>query len=148
MLLNYTTTIPARRTVSEIQDILVKHGARSLLMEYGEGGVILGLTFAVPTTRGELHFKMPVKTEAAFRVLQAKHPRERDRQNLVAKDHAQAERTAWRIVKDWIEAQMALIDLGMVKLEEVFLPYACLPSGESYFHALERTGFKMLGAGE
>ena len=148
MLLNYTTSIPASRTVAEIQEILVKHGARSLLMDYLKDGSISALTFIIPTTKGDLHFKLPVNTDAVFKVLQSNHPRVKDRPLYADKDRAQAGRVAWRIVKDWILAQMALIELGMVKLEEVFLPYALLPSGETYFASLERSGFKMLGAGD
>ena len=33
----------------------------------------------------------------------------------------QAVRTAWRIVKDWVEAQMALVETQMVTTAEVFL---------------------------
>ena len=32
----------------------------------------------------------------------------------------QAERVAWRILKDWIEVQMALLDIKMVTAEEFF----------------------------
>ncbi|MDP2730554.1 MAG: hypothetical protein Q8O55_08720 [Dehalococcoidales bacterium] len=144
-LLNYTTTVEAAKTVMEIQGILVKHGARSLLLDYLKDGSIGALTFSVPTTRGDLSFKLPVNTEAVFKVLQKRHPNIAFHSITTAKDRAQAARVAWRIIKDWVEAQMALIELGMVKLEEVFLPYALLPSGETYFQALERSGFKMLG---
>ena len=29
----------------------------------------------------------------------------------------------WRILKDWVEAQMALLETGMVTMDESFLPY-------------------------
>jgi hypothetical protein len=32
----------------------------------------------------------------------------------------QAVRTAWRIVKDWVEAQMALVETQMVSTQDVF----------------------------
>jgi len=35
----------------------------------------------------------------------------------------QAERVAWRIMKDWLEAQLAIIATEMVTLDQVFLPY-------------------------
>jgi hypothetical protein len=34
-----------------------------------------------------------------------------------------AERVAWRIVKDWLEAQLAIIKTEMVTLDQVMLPY-------------------------
>ena len=33
----------------------------------------------------------------------------------------QAYRVAWRNILDWVEAQMALLEIGMAKMEEVFL---------------------------
>lgn len=36
---------------------------------------------------------------------------------------AQAARVAWRIAKDWLEAQSALIDAQLATLDEVMMPY-------------------------
>ena len=34
-----------------------------------------------------------------------------------------ASRVAWRILKDWVKAQMAILETEMVDLQEIFLPY-------------------------
>jgi len=146
-LLNYTTTIEATKTVGEIQLILMSHGARSLLLDCKDG-TIDGISFIVSTSKGEISFRLPVKTEAAFRKLQGMHPKQRKCPDYAVKDKAQAIRVAWRITKDWVEAQMALIELGMASLEEVFLPYALLASGETVYQALERTNFRMISSGK
>ncbi|MDR3599509.1 MAG: hypothetical protein P4L49_03355 [Desulfosporosinus sp.] len=41
----------------------------------------------------------------------------------IAITHAQAKRVAWRIVKRWIDAQVAFVESGMLKFDEVFLSY-------------------------
>ena len=41
-ILNYTTTIDAFKTVSEIEYILMKHGAKSIMKNY-EGESVTGL---------------------------------------------------------------------------------------------------------
>ena len=38
-------------------------------------------------------------------------------------DEKQAERIAWRNVKDWIAAQLALVETEQAAMEQVFLPY-------------------------
>ena len=38
-------------------------------------------------------------------------------------DALRAERVAWRVIKDWLEAQLALIDAQMATLDQVMLPY-------------------------
>jgi hypothetical protein len=37
---------------------------------------------------------------------------------------------AWRQILRWVEAQLALIDTGMVQPQEVFLSYAIVNQGE------------------
>jgi hypothetical protein len=45
-----------------------------------------------------------------------------------------AERVTWRIIKDWVEAQMALIRTEMVTLDQVMLPYMVdITSGRTIF---------------
>ncbi len=53
----------------------------------------------------------------------------------------QAERVAWRILKDWLAAQMALLDIELVKFEEIFLPYIQLSGGQTVFERLEEKHF-------
>lgn len=52
---------------------------------------------------------------------------------------------AWRILKDWIEAQMALLDIEMVRFEEIFLPYIETNSGQTIFERLEDKKFLLEG---
>lgn len=53
-------------------------------------------------------------------------------------NEAQAIRTGWRIVKDWVEAQMALIEAGLASLPEVMLPYAITSNGETLYKRIEQ----------
>ena len=138
-LLNYTTTIDAARTVSEIQNILVKHGARQMLVNYSQSGEVEALSFIVLTPQGNVAIRLPVDPNAVLRVLQKQHARGYfDRQRAV--------KIAWRIVKDWVEAQMALLETEMVKLEQVFLPYVMVNDKQTMFQAF--TEGKLLPKGE
>ena len=55
----------------------------------------------------------------------------------------QAIRTSWRILKDWVEVQMALLETGMVTMDEIFLPYR-LSGGQTFYQALVAGEFKAL----
>jgi hypothetical protein len=53
-------------------------------------------------------------------------------------DYAQAERVAWRIIKDWVETQMAILESQMVQMEEIFLPYMVNRQGQTFFEAYQK----------
>jgi hypothetical protein len=49
------------------------------------------------------------------------------------KSREQAARVSWRILKDWVAAQMAIVEAGAAQLAEVFLPYAVHKDGKTMF---------------
>ena len=136
-ILNYTTTIDAYKTVSEIERILVKHNAKSILKNY-EGEEINAMSFMIETSNGLIPVKLPVKTNEVLILL--KEAKEKGNKNVKATKE-QAERVAWRGLKDWIESQMALLDINMVKLEEIFLPYIVDDKGITIYEKLEKNRF-------
>jgi hypothetical protein len=139
-ILNYSTSVPVNRTISQIQGILVSHGARAIMVNYNDSQEPESLSFIVPTKNGDLPFRLPASVEAVERVMR------RDHLPGYRKD-GQAARVAWRIVKDWVEAQMAIIEAEMVSMEEVFLPYL-LRGDRTLFQEIEDKGFLMLPPGQ
>lgn len=141
-ILNYTTTVDAFKTVSEIEYILMKHKAKSIMKNY-EGESITGLSFLVDTGTQQIPVRLPVKVEECLEVLM-REKKNSPRSNIKATKE-QAERVAWRILKDWIEAQMALLDIEMVQLQEIFLPYIEIANGQTIYQALEKKQFSLEG---
>lgn len=141
-ILNYTTTVDAFKTVSEIEYILMKHKAKSI-MKNCEGESITGLSFLIDTGVQQIPVRLPVKVDECLTVLK-REKRENPRKQI--KDtREQAERVAWRILKDWIEAQMALLDIEMVRFEEIFLPYIETNTGQTIYERLEENQFLLEG---
>jgi len=116
--LNYTTAVPVARTTAEMQALLGKSGASAVAVLY-EDGKAVGMSFSLTTPGGQRTFNLPVDVGAVQKLLTAQ---KRDH-SRVDNRPAQAERVAWRIVKDWLAAQLALIDAQMATLDEVMLPY-------------------------
>lgn len=70
-------------------------------------------------------FKLPVNVEAVRQILKSEKKNKKiSLSNQQIEDRYTPHRIAWRIMKDWIDAQMVLVDISMVKIEQVFLPYA------------------------
>ncbi len=144
-IINYTTKVEVSKTASEISAILVAHGARAVIETYDAKGELEGLAFSVVGPSGPLDFKMPVSVQAVFAVLERQRIRGEVRRTVTMEQSA---RVAWRILKDWVEIQMALVRLEMVKLEEVFLPYMLGSGGETLYHHMVESGqLKSLSAG-
>ena len=123
-LLNYTTKIDVFTTVGTIQGMLVKHGAKKIMQDYDTEGHIEALYFMIDTPTGQRGIRLPANVDAVYKVL--------IRQKVKC-DRNQAERVAWRIIKDWVEAQMAILESEMVQMDEVFLPYMIHKSGKTLF---------------
>jgi hypothetical protein len=134
-LLNYTTSISSDKTVGEIQSKLAKAGAHQILHEYNGNGIVSALSFRIKTQFGEMSFRLPANIPAVEMTLKKQFRRG------VHCTYGQAARTGWRILKDWVEAQMALIETGMVTVEQVFLAYAQNDKGQTVHEALVEKKF-------
>lgn len=123
-ILNYTTTISAAKTVAEIQMILAKAGADQVIIRYGKNGEPFALVFEL---QGEMYM-LPCRHGEVYKILART-------KGVPAKLRTteQAARVAWRIVKDWVEAQAAIIATGMVDVQEVMLPYMILKNEQTVY---------------
>ena len=134
---NYTTVVDAYKSIGEINAALASHGARQIMTQYDGSGHPEGIMFEIETTAGKRVFKLPANVEGVRAVLARQKVKDTD---------DQAERTAWRNVRDWILAQMAIIEAGMAQIDEVFLPYLTDRSGRTLFQAYQ-SGRLALGDG-
>lgn len=132
---NFTTKVSVDQTINDIQKILAKAKASAILTEYGPDALPTALSFRVSVDGKDIHFRLPVKVSGVAAALK------RDR---AWRDDAHARRVAWRIVKDWCDSQMALIDAGQADLAQVFLPYAQMNTGETLYEKLKGKGFLQL----
>lgn len=132
----------AEQTVGDIQKVLGKYGAKSIHLEY-ENGEIEQVFFELelPATKLRLPFRVPCKWKAVLDRLRERRVRERGPSE---DDIRKAKKIAWRQTYRWIEAQLAYVRTGMVKAEEVFLPYFVGADDKTLFEAIEESGFKML----
>lgn len=117
-LKNYSTKISVEKTVGEIQAMLAARGVNSVRLDY-QNGRPFALSFTLDVKSRPVRFQLPARWTAVYRIL------EKDQsipKGLRTRD--QAMRVGWRIVKSWLEAQLAIVDVGMADMAEVFLPYA------------------------
>lgn len=140
-LKNYTTTISVEKTISEIQGKLAYIGARRIMSEYDDSGNIIALSFQLELNGQLLAFSLPTDYRPVAAVLK------KQRAVPDRRLEEQARRTAWRITKDWIDAQVAIIETKMVTTTQVFLPYAITHDGNSVYQRFLTNSNLMLGDG-
>lgn len=147
-LLNYTSNVPIEKTAAEISNILRKGGAQAVLTEYDEKGeYVSAISFKITLNEVPLMFRLPCDWRPVHDIMY-KGKRGTYRDSVQASRKEQALKTAWRIVKDWVEAQMALVETRMVKTEQVFLPYAVMKNGMTLGEHIESNPSFLLGNGQ
>ncbi|HEX5704836.1 MAG TPA: hypothetical protein VFX97_16680 [Pyrinomonadaceae bacterium] len=140
-ILNYTTTVEAAKSIAEIQGILAKHGARKISTDFDDNGNVSGIDFIILIDGLPLAIRLPCDVEGVYRTLiRAKGVPRRSHTKL------QARRVAWRILKDWIEAQLALYEVGQAELGQVLMPYAIDAQGRTAYDAFKEVHIKQLNA--
>lgn len=138
---NYTTKISVLQTVGEIQVILATHGARKVMMDYDPDGNVTAVTFGLEGEPGRIYgFRLEARAHGVAAVMAREGKK---------CDPDQAERIAWRNVKDWIAAQVALVETEQASMTEVFFPKLIRDgkTDQTLFEAF-KTGQPLLGSGE
>lgn len=137
-LKNYTSK--SKNTFDVIQKCLASHGAQKLMFDYNSQGQVVALAFAMEIEGRLIGFKLPARIEQVEAVLT-----EAKRWSSTQELKDQAYRTGWANIRDWVTAQMALVDTRMAQLQEVFLPYMAGKNGKTLYESMEENRFLLPG---
>jgi hypothetical protein len=134
--LNYTTKIAAAKTAGECLQLLAEAGAHAVSVTYADREPS-GLAFRLDTAGGRKDFALPVDQVAMQAVLRKALQIDRPHVGAAELDRmftlGHARNVAWRVVRDWLAAQLALIAAQMATLDQVMLPYLEVAPGETLF---------------
>lgn len=140
-ILNYTTDVPVSKTIQEIQSELLRMRAASIAFDYDDQGGIQAVKFGLLVKGKEFGFKLPAKSDKVYDLLFKEKASNYRNVRYIPGYKEQSKKIAWRIVLQWLKAQMALIELEQVKPEEIFLPYMMVNNEETLFENMESRGF-------
>lgn len=145
---NYTSTVTPERSICLIEQLLVKFGALGVTKQYTKGAVA-GLSFIIeaPDTKLPVTILIPAQVEAAYNamleVAKKKNQWLSDGQKLKLRE--QAERTAWKIVYEWVAIQLSMIEMKQAELRQVFMPYVTNSDGKTLYAFLKEKRLPALG---
>lgn len=144
---NFSTSIAVETTIAEIEKMLAKYGCAKIMKEYDGNGNVVALSFIVASVHGNLPIKLPLRLEKILDVFKIQVSNKKLPKKFWTGEWAeqQAGRVGWRIIRDWLDAQLTLLGIEMVKVEEIFLPYIYNPKTQkSLFEMLEERKFNVL----
>ncbi len=159
-LKNYTSTVPVSQTIYRIEQVLIKCGVSGIAKEYDPdgSGKIVAIVFAIPASPDmpPMNVRLPANEEQAQNALwldyadgdkltpDGQRLAWNNRKRLTRADFKeQAERTAWKIVQDWVEVQMSMIQMKQADTAQVFLPYI-FDGRQTLYQRIKERGFKAL----
>lgn len=125
----YRTRVNYEQTVNEIQIRLRKAGAKKIIFDY-DMELPVNITFNYPFKDEMMFFSLPLRFNGVSKLM---------KQQGISGGDDQAINIGWRIMKDWIIAQLALVDAEIAELAEVFLPYAVTKTGETMYEWVKKS---------
>lgn len=149
---NYTSTVDADTTIYRIEQQLIRFGARNISKDYSEGQVTgIFFTIIVPEMGVPLAVRLPASVESVEAVLQEQRGRSKRRLNAIQQKKVaervkeQAKRTAWKLIQDWIEVQLSLVEMKQAEAAQVFMPYMWnQQTGKTFFNTVKESKYKGL----
>jgi hypothetical protein len=154
-LLNYSTYKKPEETLAEIQEILSRWGVSAIMTEY-EGRQVSSISFKMIVSGQPMAFKLPCNWRSVHQVLMNHNANRKHKgtgyarriERKIDDSEDQAISVAWRIIKDWIQAQMALVEVNMATVPQVFLPYAITADGRTLAEKIFDDPGSLLGSGK
>lgn len=142
---NYTSGIAVETTIARIEQKLAAIGATGIMKLFSPDKKVSSLVFQMPDGNRKFNIKVPANVKACFDAMWKDHciHTRQQREGTKARILDQAERTAWKLVQDWIEVQVSMIVMKQAESLEVFMPYIW-DGRQTYFEYSRAQQFKAL----
>lgn len=154
-LKNYTSNVPVSQTIYRIEQVLIRCGVSGITKEYGPNSEVTAIRFHIPVNGREMTVRLPADAKKAHEALWKDYAgvdiskdgngvQYGSRKKLRPSDFKeQSERTAWKIIQDWVEVQMSMIQMKQAETIEVFMPY--IWDGKStVYQRIKESGYRAL----
>lgn len=144
-LKNYTTEVPATRSIEYIERLLVEFGCSNIMKEYGDlppmaGKICTSISFMVEIDKMKLPFKLPANVDKVVRWLRKQKPN-----SALKTITEQANRIAWKQQYEILHLQLGQIEMNQLESLEVFLPYLYdVKNDQTYYQQIKAGGYKAL----
>lgn len=141
-LKNYTTEVPASRSIDSIERLLVECGATNIMKEYNDMPPLIGkrcssISFIIDVDGMKLPFKLPANVEKVSKWLRKKKPNSQLKTVV-----EQSERIAWKQQFEILHLQLGQVEMNQLEKLEVFFPFLYdINRNETYYQKLKNQKF-------
>lgn len=124
-----------------IEKQLISIGATSINKSY-ESGKLGAIKFLIVVNGVTVVFDLKARVNKVYDVLwsEIKRPQPGTKERIML----QAERTAWKLLADWVDVQASMIYLEQADTLQIFLPYAMVNNNETVYDKIIKGGLKLL----
>jgi len=137
-----------KNTFEKIQKILSSHGANKIMFDYKKDGTLEAITFGLEIDGKQMGFRLPALVENVVEILYGGEDRWGQPKKITETQREQAYRTAWANIRDWIDAQMALVETKQTKIHQVFLAFVVMKDGRTLSEHFEADPGLLLNSGK
>lgn len=139
-LKNYTTEVPASRSIDNIEKMLVEFGCSNIMKEYTDlpplpGKICSSIHFMVEMSGQKLAVKLPANVHKVYAWLKKKRPTMTDKSRA-----EQANRIAWKQQYEILHLQLGQIETDQLEKIQVFLPHVFDIHNQQTFYEKIKTG--------
>lgn len=120
---------PVNNMLNEIQKSLIRVGAIGMNYSFDGTGKIVGLSFGLKIKDNPIGFMLPIQIDKVKAILKKDQNKRWDDDDYVY-------RVAWACMRDWVVAQMTMLESEMVDPLQVFLPYAQNKNGKTVYEQI------------
>lgn len=144
-LKNYSTEVPAIRSIENIEKLLVDFGAKNTMKEYAPikdlpGQFCIAISFIIEIEGMKLPFKLPAKIHNVIKWLKGQRPKSSEK--AIAE---QAMRIAWKQQHEILHLQLGQIEMDQIEKLEMLFPYLYdIKTNKTYYEQVKAGGFKAL----
>lgn len=146
-LKNYTSSVAVSITIGRIEATLIKCGVKGITKEYDGLGGVLAIIFHLPGDKNDIAVRLPADEnraqDAMWKDYCDSHPKDWLRKKTRGDFKDQSARTAWKLVQDWVEVQMSLIQMQQAEYRQVFMPYIW-DGKQTLFERVKANGYRAL----
>lgn len=138
---NYSSEVPASRSISMLEDVLIKAGCEEIRKVYTDK-MTSGIFFVLPVANMKLTFNMEAKTDKVYQKMIDAYlntPNSTQRASTLK----QAERCAWKNLYELVQLQLDMISLDQVEVMQVLLPYLT-DGSQTFYEKIKASNFKLL----